>query len=190
MKKVVILMFCGLALLSCVPQQPTQTKPELPIVCMVDSFVATHPNFMNNEITREQANADWEKAVLDSFKNPHFLDGVNMTMIRINKTEKNGYIAQFRSLNNLNRYKGIRDINFDVLSYVPDSTALELVEKGEYTIYGEIIGPIDFATMQKLYEAPTNRYTDKYSITKCEYEDKYDINLANIFMNIQKFEKQ
>lgn len=190
MKKILIFM-CGLVLYSCVPPQSNQPAPQPPIVCLVDSFVATHPNFMNNAITREKANADWKNAVLDSLKHPHFLDGINLTMIRINKTKKHGYIAQFRSLNNYKRYKNIRELDFDVLSYVPDSIAMDLVEKAEYTIYGEIIGPINFPTMQKLYEAPIDRYTDKYSIEKYEYhEGMYDIKLANIMMNIKELKRR
>jgi hypothetical protein len=191
MKKVLLLIACGLAFYACVPTQTSQSTPQPSIVCLVDSFVASHPDFMNNAITREQANADWEKAVLDSLKNPHFLDGISLTMIRINKTKKNGYIAQFRSAyNNYDCYRNIRELYFDVLTYVPDSIALTLVEKEDYTICGDIIGPIDFSTMEKLYEAPLDRYTDDYSISKYEYQEgKYDIKMANIMMDIKEFKR-
>lgn len=192
MKKVIILLLCGFALYSCVVPQTNQNVSQPPIVCLVDSFVTLHPDFMNNAITRDKANADWKKAVLDSLKNPRFLDGINLTMVRINKTKKHGYIAQFRSdYNNYNHYKNIRELEFDVLSYIPDSIALNLVEKAEYTIYGDIIGPITFPTMQKLYEAPINRLTDDYSITKYEYDKgKYDIKMANIMMDIKEFKRK
>ena len=190
MKKILILLLCGVTICSCVvPNQSVQSEPDPPIVSLVDSFVATHPDFMNNAITREQANADWEKAVLDSFKNSRFLDGVCLTMIRINKTKKHGYIAQFRSAyNDCNHYRNIHDLYFDVLTYVPDSIALTLVERADYTIYGDIIGPINFSAMETLYEAPLDRYTDDYSITNYEYSDgKYDIKMANIMMDIKEF---
>ena len=193
MKKACFLMLCIVAFCSCMPTMSNQqTVKQPPIVCLVDSFVASHPNFMNNSITREQANADWKKAVLDSLKNPHFLDGINVTMVRVNKTKKHGYIAQFRSAyNNYNRYKNIRELYFDVLSYVPDSVALNLVEKAEYTISGEILGPITFQSMQKIYEAPLDRYTDDYSITKYEYQEgKYDIEIANIMMDIKELKRK
>ena len=192
MKKLLLIIVCGFALYACIPTQTNQPTPQPPIVCLVDSFVASHPDFMNNTITREKANADWKKAVLDSLKNPNFLDGVNLTMVRINKTRKHGYIAQFRSAyNNYNHYRNIRELYFDVLTYVPDSIALTLVEKAEYTIYGDIIGPINFSTMKKLYEAPIDRYTDDYSITKYEYQEgKYDIHMANIMMDIKEFKRK
>lgn len=191
MKKVLLLIVCGFALYACVPTQTSQPAPQPPIVCMVDSFVASHPDFMNNEITRKKANEDWKRVVLDSLKNPHFLDGVNLTMIGINKTRKHGYIAHFRSIYNSDRYKNINDLNFDVLTYVSDSIALTLVEKANYIIYGDIVGPINFPTMQKLYEAPLNRYTDDYSIVKCEYRTgKYDIQMANILMDIKEFKRK
>jgi hypothetical protein len=193
MKKAFFLILCVIALCSCMPSQSNQqVVKQPPIVCLVDSFVATHPNFMNNSITREKANEDWKKAVLDSLKNPHFLDGINLTMVRINKTKKHGYIAQFRSAyNNYDCYKNIRELYFDVLSYVPDSVALNLVEKAEYTISGEILYPITFQKMQQIYEAPLDRYTDDYSITKYEYQEgKYDIKLANIMMDIKELKRK
>lgn len=183
-------MLCGFALYSCtVPTTTIQSAPKQPIVCLVDSFVATHPNFMNNEITREQANLEWKQAVLDSFKNPNFLDSIRLTMIGINKTKKNGYVAHFRSnKNDFNYgYKKINSLHFDVLTNVSDSIALTLVEKADYIIYGDIIGPINFPTMQILYEAPLNRYTDDYSITESYMEGIYDINMANLLMDIKEF---
>ena len=191
MKKILFFVLCMIVFYSCIPTQTNQQVQQPPIVCLVDSFVASHPDFMNNAITREKANADWKKAVLDSLNHPNFLDGVNLTMIGINKTRKHGYIAHFRSIYNSDRYKNINDLNFDVLTYVSDSIALTLVEKANYIIYGDIVGPINFPTMQKLYEAPLNCYTDDYSIVKCEYRTgKYDIQMANILMDIKEFKRK
>ena len=190
MKKLLIILWCGLALYSCiVPTTTTQTAPKQPIACLVDTFVATHPNFMNNEITREQANVEWKQAVLDSLKNPHFLDSIRLTMIGINKTKKNGYVAHFRSNNNdySYGYKNINSLHFDVLTCVSDSIALTLVENADYIVFGQIISPIDFPTMQVLYGAPLNRYTDDYSITESYREGIYDIQMANLMMDINDF---
>jgi hypothetical protein len=45
--------------------------------------------------------------------------------------------------------------------------------------------------MKKLYEAPIDRYTDDYSITKYEYQEgKYDIHMANIMMDIKEFKRK
>ena len=192
MKKAFFLILCVVAFYSCMPPQSSQqTVKQPPIVCLVDSFVTSHPDFMNNAITREKANTDWKKVVLDSLKNPNFLDGVNLTLIGINKTKKHGYIAHFRAVYNSDRYKNINNLDFDVLTYVSDSIAYTLVEKANYVICGDIIGPINFPTMRKLYEAPLNRMTDDYSITKCEYKsDKYDLQIANIMMDIKEFKRK
>lgn len=66
-----------------------------------------------------------------------------------------------------------------------------MVEKAEYTISGEILYPITFQKMQQIYEAPLDRYTDDYSITKYEYQEgKYDIKLANIMMDIKELKRK
>ena len=188
MKKLLSVFTCCIAMYSCT-MQPVSVDPRPSVACMVDTFVATHPNFMNNSITQEKANEEFKQAFMDSIEaNPHFLDGVRLTLLEINETKKNGYVAHLRSDYNCYDKYNISAIHFDVIAQVTDSLVENLQERHGYYVNGEIVGAITFPVMQLLYGAPLQRYTDDYKIEKREYSDTYEVFLANLYMNITNFE--
>lgn len=137
MKKLLLLLVGFIALVSCNSPKTKEVYKILPIEEWVADYVKKHPNCMNNEITKKQTIDDFIKAVDDS-THKDWMEGIPVELITINKVNDK-YVAQFGSYfisNGLSYKAPLEEVNFDIITVVPDSLAPQLKEDELYTLKG------------------------------------------------------
>lgn len=163
-----------------------QVKAKYPIVGFIDEFVETHPNFDNNDVTREQADTDFVKAFAEASDSVNLLRNIPVELCSINKNSNGDVYAQFRSWRNNNLPQPINRVNFDVICRI-DSTYVEsLSDDSCYLIYGKLIKRIEtIDVFRALLGRPTIVYTYEFNVRKDGVRnDKYEVNLGMLFFEI------
>ena len=145
MKKLLLLLVGLIALVSCNSPKTKEVDKIYPIEQWVMDYVKKHPNCMNNEITKKQTIDDFIKAVDDS-THKDWMEGIPVELETINKVNDK-YVAQFGSYftsNGLSYKAPLEEVNFDIITVVPDSLASQLKEDELYTLKGiQIVSRLD-----------------------------------------------
>ena len=145
MKKLLLLLVGLIALVSCNSPKTKEVYKILPIEQWVVDYVKQHPNCMNNEITKKQTVEDFIKAVDDS-THKDWMEGISVELKTINKVNDK-YVVQFGSYlisNGLSYRIPLEEVNFDIITVVPDSIAPQLKEDELYTLKGiQIVSRIE-----------------------------------------------
>lgn len=137
MKRILLLFLGFIALVSCNSPKTKEVYKIYPIEQWVIDYVKKHPNCMNNEITKKQTVDDFIKAVNDSTLKD-WMEGIPVELRTINKVNDK-YTAQFGSYfisNGLSYRVPLKEVNFDIITVVPDSLAPQLKEDELYTLKG------------------------------------------------------
>lgn len=137
MKKLLLLLVGLIALVSCNSPKTKEVDKIYPIEQWVMDYVKKHPNCMNNEITQKQTVDDFIKAANDS-THKDWMEGIPVELITINKVNDK-YTVQFGSYfisNGLNYRAPLTEVNFDIITVVPDSLAPQLKKDELYTLKG------------------------------------------------------
>lgn len=176
-----------LSVISCAkPGERTRmVDKKLPIEELVDSFMMQHSNYLNNDVTIEEGDKEFQKIVIDTTTN--YLEGIPMRLVTINKNGK-VYMGQFESWIKPNGFEyqaPVCDVNFDVLTVVPDSLVNTLREKEYYSLEGVVIERIaNISVLETLLGKGTIAYTNTFGIRKDDiWDDKYDVNLGLIYFH-------
>ena len=163
-----------------------------PLEIYVKSFLDNHKDFNTNDITRENANSEFEKQILDTLKNDNLLKGLPVRLERIGKT-KGSYIAQFRSWIHPSGFEfksPIDDVYFDIVGTIPDSLATKICDNEYYVIDGSFISKLNsIEEIEVLLGKNTSAYTNTISIqTDNIWEEKVEVNIGILFFDIISIE--
>lgn len=186
MRKIITLISLALTLsaISCLqPQKRETTKmvdKRLPLENIVDDVMTTHPNYFNNEVTRNDANKDFEKSFFAMDTNQ--LEGIPFTLVVVNKANGKN-MAQFRSFGAPDNFKfvnSIEKLNCDVLAVIPDSIVSCLKEKEDYILYGSIVNRIkNIELFEKMLGTSTMAATYDFEIRKVDnYDDTFSLEVC------------
>lgn len=172
MKKIILLFLLSLVLLSSCkrnqyqPQYKT-VEDTLAIEQFVDTFVKAHPNLLNNDATKEDANKEFAKLIKDTLKKVDLIKGIPVQLVTVNK---NGgkYIAQFRAElppDYFKYFQPIYTINFDIIGVVSKEVASSLKEDTNYSVGVKYISHLDgIEMMEVLLGTETTAYTNEVGI--------------------------
>ena len=130
-----------LPMIGCIkPGERTRmVNKKLPLEELVDTFMKDHPNYLNNDVTIEEGDKEFQKIVIDTAKK--FLNGIPMELVAINKNNKS-YMAQFQCWITPSAFEyqsPVSKVMFDIVTPVPDSLVDGLKEKEYYVLEGIII---------------------------------------------------
>jgi hypothetical protein len=186
-------MFAALlSMISCVkPGERTRmVDKKLPIEELVDSFMMQHPNYLNNEVTMEEGDKEFQKIIIDTTTN--YLEGIPMELVAINKNGK-AYMAQFQSWIKPNGFEyqaPIYKVNFDILTAIPDSLISTLKEKDYYILEGAVIERMaNMRVLETLLGKSSMGTTPIFGIRKNDtWDDKYDVNMGLIYFHMTSIE--
>ena len=193
-KSIYILSFLTLLFSSCVnssynKQEEQNAKSKLPIVGFVEEFVASHPNFDNNDITREQADADFLQSFTEVSDSINLLQNIPVKLCAINQNSKGQVIAQFRSWikpTNFEFPNPVNEVNFDVIGRIDPKYVDSLNEESYYTLYGTFISRIEsIDTFMVILGRDTSVYTPSFDVRKDDIcDDQYDVSLGMMYFDI------
>lgn len=125
---------------------------KLPIEKFVSEFKKNHPNYFNNEVTREQGNKEFKAELEKCVDSLHLFEGLPIELKRITRDKNGKNIAQFQCFpfNSFEYQDSITGVGFDIWGTISDSLATILKEDTEYMFYGKCIGFVDYATASVL----------------------------------------
>lgn len=107
-------------------------KSEFPIVGFVEDFVAAHPNFDSNDITREQADEDFLKSFTEFSDSVNLIENIPVKLCGLNKDSKGNVMAQFRSWAGPSDFEfplPVNEVNFDIVGKIDPKYVNSLNEK-------------------------------------------------------------
>lgn len=175
MKKIFIFCFMAFAMISCnftpMPKEE-RIEVDLPMENFINDFLNDNPNFFNNNVTIEEGNKDFIKALSDTLNTSegrmNLFDGIPLRLETINKTKELGYVAQFDSW--IEPYgfdfHYVKEINFDVFCVIPDSLVTTLKEKKHYLLDGTYVGNLTYNESVQILGKRTSVWNPKVGIEK------------------------
>ena len=193
MRKATLLIF-GLAILllySCgqPAQQRKNTREELPLESFVSQFRQSHPDMLNNDATLEEGNEEFKTAFEKAYAKQDMLEGIPVELTCVNKADGK-YVAQFQSWilpSGFEFQDSIKEVCFDVIGVVPDSTAKQLKDKEYYLLKTKFVSFVNFEAMFALLGRETIGVTDKVGLEKDDvYEEKVCVHLARLYVDINE----
>ena len=191
--KSILFAFTAILLIGCVQPKPQEVQEEkkIPIVELVSSFMKEHPNYLNNDVTKEEGDKAFEEAFMDTTKN--YFQGVPAKLALITKNG-NSYLAQFHcwiTPNNFKYQKPVHEVNCDIVTLVSDSLVDKLVEGEYYLLKGFVIERFKtFDVMEAVLGKSTTGITDVFGLRKNDiYDDQYDVNLGYLFYHLDGIDK-
>lgn len=194
-KSLYILSVITLLFSSCVnssynkQEEEQNAKSQFPIVGFVEEFVATHPNFDNNNITREQADADFLQSFTEVSDSINLLQNIPVKLCALNQNSKGQVIAQFRSWikpTNFEFPKPVNEVNFDVIGCIDPKYVDSLNDGSYYTLSGTFIGRIEsIDAFMALLGLRTSVYTPSFNVRKDDiWDDQYEVSLGMMYFDI------
>lgn len=177
-----------LPMIGCIkPGERTRmVNKKLPLEELVDTFMKDHPNYLNNDVTIEEGDKEFQKIVIDTAKK--FLNGIPMELVAINKNNKS-YMAQFQCWITPSAFEyqsPVSKVMFDIVTPVPDSLVDGLKEKEYYVLEGIIIEKsADMNVFETLLGKNTMGTTPIFGIRKDDvWDDKYEVHLGLMFFRM------
>lgn len=169
-------------------------KSEYPIVGFVENFVATHPNFDSNDITREQADEDFLKSFTEVSDSINLIKNIPLKLCALNKDSKGNIMAQFQSWIKPTNFEfplPLYKVNFDVIGKIDPKYVSILNENSYYTINGKFIDRIDnLEEFQTLLGRGSFIYTPLFSVRKDEMlHDRYEVSLGMMHYDIDSISR-
>ena len=194
-KSLYILSFLTLLFSSCVnssynkQEEEQNAKSKFPIVGFVEEFVASHPNFDNNDITRKQADADFLQSFTEVSDSINLFQNIPVELCALNQTSKGQVIAQFRSWikpTNFEFPNPVNAVNFDVIGRIDPKYVDSLNEESYYTLSGTFIGRIEsIEAFMAILEQSTSVYTPSFNVRKDDiWHDQYEVSLGMMYFDI------
>lgn len=183
-----LVLMLMLAVASCQQKGKVQTTElKNPLENLVDSYMKAHPEYLNNDITKEEGDKYFQKIIVDTTKN--YLAGIPLTLRTINKNG-NSYIGQFYSWHNISGYNfkaPVENLYCDVVAIIPDSLVRTLKEDENYVLKGNVIERMaNIEVMETILGKNTIAITNEFGIRKDNiYSDKYEVNLGLLFFNLE-----
>ena len=176
-----------ISMASCIkPGERTRmVDKKLPIEELVDTFMKQNPSYLNNDITMEEGDKEFQKIVIDTATN--YIEGIPMRLVTINKNGK-AYMGQFESWIKPNGFEyqvPVYEVYFDVLTVIPDSLVNTLKEEEYYLLEGSVIQRMaGIEVMETLLGKNTIAYTNDFGIRKDDnWDDKYEVSLGLIYFH-------
>lgn len=181
-----------LAVVGCQQQGKNQlTEENTPLVALVDSYMKDHPNYLNNDITKEEGDKYFQKIIVDTTKN--YLAGIPLKLQTLNKNGEE-YVAQFYCWGREGGYEfksPVHSLHCDVITVVPDSLVQTLKEGDCYLLDGCVIERIaNLQVMEELLGKSTTAITPLFGIREDDiYRDKYEVNLGLLYFHLEGIKK-
>lgn len=203
MKRILLFLASSIILLSGCVQTSTKNveggqnqnedqnrKSEFPIVGFVEDFVAAHPNFDSNDITREQADENFLKSFTEVSDSVNLIENIPVKLCALNKDSKGNVMAQFRSWAGPTDFEfplPVNEVNFDIVGKVDPKYVDRLNENSYYTINGKFIGRIEsIPAFEALLGRSTMIYTPLFSVRKDDiWDDRYEVSLGMMYYDIE-----
>ncbi|MBD5380279.1 MAG: hypothetical protein HDR74_10470 [Bacteroides sp.] len=194
-KSLYILSLITLLFSSCVnssynkQEEEQNSKSKYPIVGFVEEFVASHPNFDNNNITREQADVDFLQSFTEVSDSVNLLQNIPVKLCALNQNSKGEVMAQFRSWikpTNFEFPKPVNEVNFDVIGRIDPKYVDSLNDDSYYTLSGTFIGRIEsMDVFRVLLGLRTSIYTPSFNVRKDDiWDDQYEVSLGMMYFAI------
>lgn len=184
-----------LILSSCI--QPTSNKVEeeenrkaqFPIVGFVENFVASHPNFDSNDITRKQADGDFLKSFTDVSDSTNLIKGIPVKLEDLCEDSKGRVMAHFQSWIKPSAFEfplPIQDVYFDVVGAVNSQYVNTLNEDTYYTIHGKFVSKIDnLPAFRMLLGRSSSVYAPQFQVRKDDiWDDRFEVSLGMMYFDI------
>ena len=192
-----IIILSVLFLLSCGQPNPNKInenqdqdiKEKYPIVEFVEDFIAAHPNFDSNDITRKKADEEFIKSFTEYSDSINLILGIPVKLEALNEISDGKITAQFRSWITPYNFKfplPIDEVNFDIVGVINPKYVNTLNEDSYYTIHGKFVSRIEsINAFEVILGRQTRVYTEDFSVRKDDiYDDKYDVKLGMMYFDI------
>ena len=160
----------------------------LPLEELVDTFMKEHPDYLNNEVTMQNGDVEFQKVIIDTTIN--YIEGIPLELKKLCNNGKS-YMAQFQCWHTTRPYfdfqEPIQDAHFDIITAVPDSMIVSLKEGEYYTLSGVIIERI--ANINVFRAMLGNDYAMAYTPTvgirrNDIWKEKYDVEMGMIYFHL------
>ena len=189
-KGIAIFVLAIIMLTSCINKPGERTRlveKELPIETFIKSFVDEHKDFNTNDITREKANNDFCRILLDTLEKDNILKGIPVKLSGI--SEKDGKCTvQFRSWITPSGFEyknNIYEVYFDIVGTIPDSLATVINDKEYYTFDGKFVSRVDgIRLLEVLLGKNTTAYTNSICIEQQTWNDKVNVSMGILYFDI------
>lgn len=164
-------------------------KSEFPIVGFVEDFIAAHPNFDNNDLTRQEADEDFLKSFTALSESINLIQNIPVKLNALNKDSNGNVMAQFQSWIKPYGFEfpsPIKEVYFDIVGKIDPKYVSILNEDSYYTINGKFIGRIEnLDAFQTFLGNVPSVYTSKFSVRKDNiFDDKYEVSLGMMYFDI------
>ena len=200
MKKIYSALLLVFALISCVnntskqKEQMVDEKAKYPIVGFVENFVAAHPNFDSNDITREKADEDFISEFRNLSDSINLIQGIPVKLEALNNINDGKVMAQFQSWIKPYNFQfpgSINDVNFDVVGRIDNKYVDILDEDTYYVIHGRFIDRIkNLPAFYSILGKSSSVYTPMFSVRKDDiWDDKYEVSLGMMYYEIDSISK-
>lgn len=117
-------------------QEEQNRKAEFPIIAFVENFVVTHPNFDNNDITRDEADKEFVISFMNASDSLNLIAGIPVKLEAMQENSKGEIMAQFQAWIKPSGFSyphPIHEINFDVVGKIEPKYVSILSEDTYYT---------------------------------------------------------
>ena len=189
-----ILIAIAIGFVGCVQQSSNNDKCkdndiERPIDQFVSNFLMDHHNYLNNDVTKEAGDKEFQRAFFDSAVN--YLKNVPLRLYTTNKKGNKCY-AKFEGWLKPQNNKPnslIESINCDVITEVPDSMILNLKEGEYYCLEGKIIKRIDLNQLKSILGKRTRGITTIFGLRREHPDDGYEVNLGQLYFELDSLKE-
>ena len=168
---------------SLIQKEQQNSKTNLPIISFVECFIASYPNFDNNDIERKNADVAFLMEVMSFSDSMNLIHNIPVKLKAMNETKKGNIIAQFSSWPSPRGFdypNPVKEVNFDIIGEINPEYVKTLNEDNYYIIYGKLISPISFQDVKnKLGKSFRSVYTPSTHVRKDWIsKDKYEVDLG------------
>lgn len=200
MKKIFSALLLVFTLISCVntaskrEEQTVDEKSKYLIIGFVEDFVATHPNFDSNDITREKADEDFISEFRNISDSTNLIQGIPVKLEAMNDLKNGKVVAQFQSWITPQNFQfpgPVNEVNFDVVGSIDNKYVEILNEDTYYVVYGKFIDCIEnLLAFYAILGKRSSVYTPLFSVRKDDIlDDKYEVSLGMMYFDIDSISK-
>jgi hypothetical protein len=155
-------------------------------------FLNSHKDFNTNDITRENANKEFTRLVLDTLEKDNILKGLPVNLKSVGRCGE--YItAHFMSWIKPSGFEfkePVHEINYDIICTIPDSLSTTLKDDEYYAIDGQFVARIETkAMMDVLLGRSEMPYTDAISFEADDlFKDEIEVCMGMLYFELKSIE--